>query len=856
MWPKLSNINKDIHDKITNRNNLEASKLNCWVRLFSGVGDGLIMVSNPDTKLFAAAGEGGIYGFAGTADEAGYSGTLGSKWGKIEAGKFKPGEHLSPEGGRSLRPSPMVTSLEFSEGEDQISRSGKISLKVFSLEQMELIQEYFMEPGYNLFIEWGWNTPEGVSGLIKTDDPNKIPSLASAGNLVQSTIRSKALNTNGDYDNMMGFIVGGVVGNDGENFTVEIELRGTPELPSYLQQQNVVFSTIESTGKIYPIQGSNGYGPGELVSKDANATEESDPGALGRRFANMFNGLPSHRQTNDVKVLDTTYKIHDLINCDSLITNNIDTWVKDTTWWGGDQPLEIGSIAIERQKLFSKHKYIRFEKALDIIQASGLTSYTIGDEPYECSIDISTTKIGAFPLIFSTKPESLLISGFLPDFKKYFLQEEQPDYAGITGENTVNNSINGISFVESGPSTTGHTEQGKYWGYLKNLYINQEMLVDKIASKNRNIREVLYDILNELSSAVNSFWDFQIVEGGKDKNLVLTVIDRNWVGEKSGTPKEFYHNGEKSRFLNSSLSIDIPGEMASQIISTRLGASTKKDGPSLETGTSERKRFFAKTRDRFMSGLTVRSQETTGETSTIQGKKDRIDELTTEITDMKATAVKGDVRTDGANGFITQYTDPDTGKVLYETTQTVSKSGFMGRSYDDNKGDLAEKSKEKAKLENQVKENKTANVTSSVDKIDIVPNPMVVNDMESVIKSEVLLPPDTPPKSEDVEAGKDPASLFDKNFKIYTFRDTNLFDVIKSQAMIGKSTGRLSHPLPIKYSFTILGSSGIRRGDMFNIIGIPEKYKKYGLFQVNSVEHSIEGMKWETTIEGLYRQEQ
>ena len=856
MWPKLSNINKDIHDKITNRNNLEASKLNCWVRLFSGVGDGLIMVSNPDTKLFAAAGEGGIYGFAGTADEAGYSGTLGSKWGKIEAGKFKPGEHLSPEGGRSLRPSPMVTSLEFSEGEDQISRSGKISLKVFSLEQMELIQEYFMEPGYNLFIEWGWNTPEGVSGLIKTDDPNKIPSLASAGNLVQSTIRSKALNTNGDYDNMMGFIVGGVVGNDGENFTVEIELRGTPELPSYLQQQNVVFSTIESTGKIYPIQGSNGYGPGELVSKDANATEESDPGALGRRFANMFNGLPSHRQTNDVKVLDTTYKIHDLINCDSLITNNIDTWVKDTTWWGGDQPLEIGSIAIERQKLFSKHKYIRFEKALDIIQASGLTSYTIGDEPYECSIDISTTKIGAFPLIFSTKPESLLISGFLPDFKKYFLQEEQPDYAGITGENTVNNSINGISFVETGPSTTGHTEQGKYWGYLKNLYINQEMLVDKIASKNRNIREVLYDILNELSSAVNSFWDFQIVEGGKDKNLVLTVIDRNWVGEKSGTPKEFYHNGEKSRFLNSSLSIDIPGEMASQIISTRLGASTKKDGPSLETGTSERKRFFAKTRDRFMSGLTVRSQETTGETSTIQGKKDRIDELTTEITDMKATAVKGDVRTDGANGFITQYTDPDTGKVLYETTQTVSKSGFMGRSYDDNKGDLAEKSKEKAKLENQVKENKTANVTSSVDKIDIVPNPMVVNDMESVIKSEVLLPPDTPPKSEDVEAGKDPASLFDKNFKIYTFRDTNLFDVIKSQAMIGKSTGRLSHPLPIKYSFTILGSSGIRRGDMFNIIGIPEKYKKYGLFQVNSVEHSIEGMKWETTIEGLYRQEQ
>ena len=134
-----------------------------------------------------------------------------------------------------------------------------------------------------------------------------------------------------------------------------------------------------------------------------------------------------------------------------------------------------------------------------------------------------------------------------------------------------------------------------------------------------------------------------------------------------------------------------------------------------------------------------------------------------------------------------------------------------------------------------------------MDKIDIVPNPTVLNDMKAVIKSEILTEGAT---NKEVN----PAAEFDKNFKIYTFRDTNLFDIIKNNAFLGKSTGRLSHPLPIKYSFTILGSSGIRRGDMFNIVGIPEKYKKYGLFQVNSVEHSIEGMKWETTIEGLYRQ--
>ena len=43
---------------------------------------------------------------------------------------------------------------------------------------------------------------------------------------------------------------------------------------------------------------------------------------------------------------------------------------------------------------------------------------------------------------------------------------------------------------------------------------------------------------------------------------------------------------------------------------------------------------------------------------------------------------------------------------------------------------------------------------------------------------------------------------------------------------------------------------------MFNIVGIPDKYRKNGLFQVNAVTHTIEGMTWKTQVEGLYRQVQ
>ena len=853
MWPKLSNINKDIHDKITNRNNLEASKLNCWVRLFSGVGDGLIMVSNPDTKLFAAAGEGGIYGFAGKTTEGGYSGIVGSNW---------EGKPINPEVGRSLRPSPMVTSLEFSEGEDQISRSGKISLKVFSLEQMELIQEYFMEPGYNLFIEWGWNTPEGVSGLIKTNDPNKIPSLASSGNLNQNQIRKKGIDSTGDYDNFLGFIVGGGVGNDGENFSVEIELRGTPELPTYLQSQNPALKVTYITGegaegtfaKVTSKEGSLPYGEGVLTGTEGANPENV---ARDRRFATMFNSLPSHRQTSDIIAMKDKFDLYDFVNCDGLITENIDNYIQGSFWSNLVKAITPGSnvdsvkvqqFQIEKEKLFSKKKYIRFERALDIIGGSGLTSYTMGDDKLQCSIDISDTKIGAFPLIFSTKPESLLIPGLLPDFEQYYLQTTKPDYDSITA-NPAKNHIGRYAFVTGQSTDAGHKENKNFWGYLKNLYINEDMMVNSMTSKNKNIREILYDILNEISSAVNSFWDFQIVEGKNSAgNIVLTVVDRNWVGQSPGTPKEFYHNGDKSRFLNSSLTIDIPGEMANQIISQRLGAITKTDGATVETGTG---RFFAKAADRFMKGLTINNSETTPpsedtspDLSKVSGKNEQKALNEAEIKALRAeyrVMTKSEDYPDGYYLRPSNYKSNKTNTAKMEKT-VVGRRSLKGQAMAQK---LLELEKENEKLDKEVVEAQETTINSNTSNLDIVPNPAVIESIEGKLDDGVVTQED---------AGDE--VTFSENFRIYTFRDTNLFNIIKNNKLLGKNKGKLSHPLPIKYSFTILGTSGIRRGDMFNIVGIPEKYRKHGLFQVNSVEHSIEGMKWETTIEGLYRQVQ
>jgi hypothetical protein len=70
----------------------------------------------------------------------------------------------------------------------------------------------------------------------------------------------------------------------------------------------------------------------------------------------------------------------------------------------------------------------------------------------------------------------------------------------------------------------------------------------------------------------------------------------------------------------------------------------------------------------------------------------------------------------------------------------------------------------------------------------------------------------------------------------------------------GATVGKTSILLPIKYTFKILWKSGIRRGDIFNVIGIPERYEQNGFFQVVNIEQNLDGNLWTTTVTGQYRQ--
>jgi hypothetical protein len=97
-------------------------------------------------------------------------------------------------------------------------------------------------------------------------------------------------------------------------------------------------------------------------------------------------------------------------------------------------------------------------------------------------------------------------------------------------------------------------------------------------------------------------------------------------------------------------------------------------------------------------------------------------------------------------------------------------------------------------------------------------------------------------------------SDFDNEAYFISFEDKELFNAYKNKSD-KVSADNVSIAFPIKFTFTVHGISGIKRGDKFVINGIPDKYgKDNGFFQVLSVKHVVEGMMWKTTVEGGFRQ--
>jgi hypothetical protein len=785
LFPNFSNIQPFIVEQMQKRKNpVEVSKLNCWVKVASGVQNGCILYGNPSLELFTAAGDNGAATVYGDKSQ---SGVIGVDWG---------GKPIAVEAGNPGRPMPIVTSVEVDEGAGNISRKANVVIRCFSVTQLELIMKYYMEPGFTLFLEWGWNNITGVRGLGGYD----VPFVSSFQSI--KAVNNRRVNTKGCSDVYLGFITGGSIATSETYWDVTVKATGFTELPAFLMAADNTILGDDASKQPDPVSDyfvSDFWGVGGSLPK--------------KRWKMCFNELPSNKKTALVKSLesDKEYIVRaiNFINFDTRIQEEINSKTEgsffSSIFGDGNASLTVegdaGSAKVELPegtKLAQTERFIRFGALMKIMNKVAAKGYRIGNQQVIYAINTERTVCGGFDKMFSTDKSKLFIpnkNSAAPDFAEVAASAQAggggtPTTFSGTVDNSVTHdgktvlfprpeAINGgvaqgtfgqvkIHYVGDGaPGAQGMKKAASTWGFLDDLYVNFDFAKGILETKNFVIKDALYQILNGMSSAAGSMWDFQIMEvpttAGSAGSMQLQVVDINCVSDDVKGPQiaKFDLSGPGSVFIDASFDMDIGGAMMNQIIGSRNSIA---QGGSLKQNTSN---------------------------PPIKGK------LFSQESDLILTKIETEARA---------------------ATKTLAK------------GEANQTPAEGQEATDEAKKEANKKFAQFFEKVCLVPKV-------------------------EVEEGKWEDNPYSKNY-MAAYNDQAIFEQLKIKgevdaAAAGAGTSIL---LPIKFKFGIHGLSGFRRGDKFKINGIPKKFSEGGFFQVTSVKHTLSGMLWKTEIEGGFRQ--
>ncbi len=752
-FPNFSNIAGYVKTELNSRkqNIQKISELNAWVRVSSGVGNGLVILSNPNFKLFGAAGEASIYGGGKS------SGTLGTTWG---------GAAVNAAANDSVfRPKPNISSMEIDEGAGTLSRKATFTIVAYTKGQLDTLCEYFLEPGYTIFLEWGFNVARSLKAYSSKLNVNTIANYQTFDN-----VNKARESCGGMYDNYLGFITGGSISINGDTYEITVKCTGFTELPAYFMgADNSEEEGSEENKKTAP----------EYSTSQISA--ESD---LGRkRFMMAFNRLPSNRRTLRVQSLiddPTVANAANFINVDETVKAKVNECTAGTELLGfslNDEEATFesggGTANVEfpsGTEIIKDDAFIKFGTLMKIINQIGMEGFVIGGTVLKTQINTENSVCTAFGKIFSTDKKKLFIPNqTAPKFDIVKAANSETDN-GVSDEATDDCSVKDpsgtvIQFPALGTISDGvaagknvqkkvdgtfiglNKEQGQ-WGFLEDLYVNLDFAKGILETKNFSIKDGLYQILNGMAGAAGGLWDFQIIPDENQEEL--KVVDLNLTATGNDTPFTFDLYGYNSIFIDASLDLDISGAKMNQIIGNRLGQSINGSQKDIK---SKKKGLFTDKDDQILKEIRKREEPPAQPSTPAEGPSEE------EVEEAKRKNLQ-----------------------LF-----LDKVGFMPRPDKDDKFDFS-------------------------------------------------------------------ANLIESCF-IVAYNDQAVFEFFKKQndvKAVRTESGGTGPLMPIKFSFSIHGVSGIKRGDKFMVTGLPAGYSN-GFFQVTSVKHVIDGMLWKTEIEGGFR---
>jgi hypothetical protein len=803
---EISDIRKYVKDTLSKRTNSGvlipsiASGMIAWTRVISGVDDGLVIKSTPQMEgnqfdiLYGASNHSGTVGFtlsgspiiSGDMNDVGY------------------------------RPAPGVSAIDVDEraGEGGLSRSCTISLKCYTLGQLDILKKYFLEPGNVVFLEWGIlsTMADGVSDtsieyysklpLIEKPSIDDLSKYYEFKNIADSREKSA-----GHYDCYLGFISGGdiTVNTDG-SYNMNIKLIGLNELPTALKTYTINIDKSKSA----------------RVTFDAT-TISSTASPSVKRFMRMFNELPSSMQSDRrFQLYKDEYITNAInyINFEDAITSGINNAV---TGWFNKEP---GFTIPDGVNFITDQKYIRFGTLIDIINQNGLgNNVTVNGNIVNFKIDTSRAIATGFDRMFSVDGTKLFVPNVnTPSVKladlittgessaikaeqysekvdssiKYGIYKAEfpssvPIEKGKTKKNTRTGDVDYMLFDSEGNTNKQLNVDARKWGFVDDLYINFKFACDILNTENLNLKDCLLSMLNGMSSAVCGLWDFQILED--EETNTLRVYERNvFIRYDKQALYNFSVYGQSSIFKDFSFTMSFAKEFVNQIVASKLMVSANTNDVSLKGKT-----FGRNTNDKLLDKIKIlREVEAT------RDSKGLVPPTPATANADEATSIKEDNR-----------------KILLNTFTLVPK----------------------IELTNNVGYTRTTTQT----------NGPITGYGSRVAGSAIYTPTSTAGfKSYDDISLNDSYS----NFTIQVaLNDKLFFKSLKDEYDTSIGADFLSPIIPVDIEFTLMGISGLRRWDTFTTTGLPTGYdSEYGVWQIISIQHNINNNMWYTKITAKFRQ--
>jgi hypothetical protein len=907
-FPHFSNIAHWVTKELDARKQdiIKVSNLNAWVRVSSGVGKGCIMLSNPNSQLFGGVGDKVAPSIYGTDT---HSGTIGVQWDGVT-----PVSTANEYWG--FRPKPNITTIEIEEGAGSLSRKATFTITAYTRAQLDELCKYYLEPGYTIFLEWGWNTLQGVSMY----SPALTGAIVGANQSFVEVNRKRAA-SEGHYDNYLGFISGGNVAMEGDKWTITVKCTGFTELPAYMTVTSNS-DTRENIKKTKP-----------ATFKPSEITAETNLGK--KRFMMAFNRLPSNKQSESIAGLikyGSIASVLNFVNVDEDVKENINDTTSGFEILGisiNDEEIKTNGQNVEvpsGTEIIGDEAFIRFGTLMDIMNMIGAGSLDIGGVNVSMTINTKKTIISAFKNIYSTDKSKLLIpNANAPQFSlaQAASSVNEQDTFAETANCSISDgaavvqfpyskaiksgTVDGISIQYTASSIEGISKAAYMWGFLDDLYVNMDFAKGILETENFSIKDALYKLLNGLSSAAGGIWDFQIIEvtTTSGKSTELMVVDLNFMADNGKGMTTFYISGVNSVFLDASFDMDMGGAKMSQIIGKRLGYDLNPNSPSVDGKTSkavdqnntpqgQKKGLFTDMQDMVLK--VIRPSEGKPPAMSPQQQAQDLAVKQAKAAADKAAAEKVIADKIAAAAAIKKAEDEKAAAAAASSKVTATVTTTAAPEVGFFKG-----------LANSVSTGVTAGVTAIGDGIVQVGNNIAegtVAAYDTIVEVGGDVGTYVVEKTEEFgtefteqfnnleivkqfKAYMDKEEAKEKNFKLFmskigiyprvsvtkdtqvsspeteltsitmaaVYNDQLVFQALKAgyNNVNAYDTNTVSALLPIKFSFTVHGVSGIKRGDKFKVIGIPRQYEQNGFFQVTSVKHTIDAMLWKTEVEGGLR---